>query len=303
MPFDKSTLTLPAGTRFEEHTILAPGDVIVGDGCRLAFGVQTPGRLLVGERAEVAGSVHAAAEVRIDHFSSVQGDVLTEGGAFLGEKVTIAGILRAKDLDVGDSVDIRGGYEAKGWVSIRNPVPVVMYLFIYLLQLLGQGRSEEVEKLLHQLEETEDQPIVIGPGYLYLPAGTSLGLQEGSVKGNLEVGKGSRVLANLDVRGWARLEARASLVGALRAAQDIFIGEGCVVEGDLEAQGTLHLGANSRVAGSIEARRVSMDQTARVEGTVQAKEGIAFTSPASAAMVQKLDDFRSGRLDVQGLLH
>ncbi|MCA1812457.1 MAG: hypothetical protein LC624_00725, partial [Halobacteriales archaeon] len=263
MPFDKRTLTFPTGTRFEEHTIVAPGDVILADGCTLGFGLSTPARALVGEKC-VLGAVRAH-EAHIDHFSVVKGDVLCDGAAFLGEKVRVEGRLKASDLDVGDSVDIVGGFEAKGWVSIRNPVPVVMYLFIYLLQLVGQGRSEEVERILHQLEEQGDQPIVVGQGYLYVPTGSSLGLQEGHVKGNLDVGADSRILANLDVTGWARFDHGARLVGALRAEQDIWVGDDCAVEGDLECAGTLHLGARSRVAGSLSARKVAMHHTARVE--------------------------------------
>jgi predicted acyltransferase (DUF342 family) len=200
-------------------------------------------------------------------------------------------------------VEITGGFDAKGWVSIRNPVPVVMYLFIYLLQLLGQGRSEEVERILHQLEEQGDQPIVVGQGYLYVPAGSSLGLQEGEVRGNLDVGADSHVLANLDVKGWARLDHGARLVGALRAAQDIWVGDDCAVDGDLECEGTLHLGARSKVQGSLAARKVAMHQTAKVEGTVQAREGISFVHEHAAHMAQKVEDVASGRLDVQGLLH
>jgi predicted acyltransferase (DUF342 family) len=276
---------------------------VVGDGCKLAFGLRSPARLFVGEKAEVKGDLDAGLEVRVDHFTVIEGDVRSGGGAYLGEKVRVTGKLRATDLDVGDSVEIVGGYEAKGWVSIRNPVPVVMYLFIYLLQLLGQGRSEEVERILKELEQGEDGPIVIGSGYLYIPEGSHLGLQEGVVKGNLSIGEGARVLGNYAVQGWARLDGHATLVGALRAARDIHVGPGCRVEGDLACLGTLHLGEEARVLGRIEARRVAMAQSAKVEGTVQAKEGIHFVSKHAQAMADKVEDFAAGRVEVQGLLH
>ena len=303
MPFDKHTFTLPPGVRFEEHTIVAPADVIVADGCRLAFGLKTPGNVFVGEKVEIAGHLEAEGDIRVDHFTTVKGNVRAGGGAYLGEKVLVEGTLRSNDLDVGDSVEIKGGYEARGYLSIRNPVPVVMYLFIYLLQLLGQGRSEEVERILQQLEQGEQGPLVVGKDYLYLPEGSRLTLQEGAIKGNVALGAGARVLGNFDAQGWARMEKGASLVGALRATKDIHVAEGCVIEGDLECEGVLHLGPDARVAGSIEARKVSMAQTARIEGTVQARDGIAFVSPTSEAMVQKVEDFRSGHVDVGGLLH
>lgn len=289
--------------RFEEHTIVAPGDVIVADGCRLAFGLKTQGNIFLGEKVEVAGDVEAAGDVRADHFTTLGGNVRAGAGAYLGEKVRVAGSLKAQDLDVGDSVEIAGGYEAKGFLSIRNPIPVVMYLFIYLLQLMGQGKSEEVERILKDLEDGQSGPIVVGKDYLYLPEGSKLDLQEAQVKGNLLVGAGARVLGNLAAQGWARLEKGATLIGALRATKDIHVSEGCSVEGDLECQGTLHLGAEAKVAGSIEARKVSMAQSAHIEGTVQAKEGIAFVSAASEAMVQKVEDLKTGHVEVGGLLH
>jgi predicted acyltransferase (DUF342 family) len=259
--------------------------------------------VFIGEKAEVLGNVEAEGDVRVDHFSVLGGDVRTPMGAYLGEKVRVAGRLQAHDLDVGDSVEIAGGWDAKGWVSIRNPIPMVMYLFIYLLQLLGQGKSEEVERILQELEQTGDAPLVVGQGYLYIPDGTHLGLQEGKVAGNLSVAPAARILGNYDVQGWARLEKDVLLVGAVRAGKDLWVEEGCTVEGDLACEGTLHLGAHARVAGSLRARKVSMAQSARIEGTVQAKEGIAFVTPASEGMVQKVEDFASGRVEVQGLLH
>lgn len=304
MPFDKHTFTVPAGVRFEEHTIVAPADIIVADGCKLAFGLKTEGNVFLGEKVEVAGSIEAEGDVRCDHFTVIKGNVRAGRGAYLGEKVLVEGRLVALDLDVGDSVDIKGGYEARGMLSVRNPIPMVMYLFIYLLQLMGQGRSEEVERILKELEQQGTQgPILVAKDFLYVPEGSKLGLQEASIKGNVSVGAGARVLGNLDAEGWARLEQGASLVGALRAAQDIWVEQGCVIEGDLECLGTLHLGPEARVAGSIEARRVSMAQTARIEGTVQAREGIAFVNPAHEAMVQKVQDLGSGHVEVGGLLH
>lgn len=274
----------------------------MADGCKLGFGVKAEGRAFLGEKAEVAGDVEAV-EVRADHFTLVKGSVRAAQGAYLGEKVRVEGSLKAQDLDVGDSVEILGGYDAKGWVSIRNPIPVVMYLFIYLLQLLGQGRSEEVERILREMEQGNDEPILVGKDYLYVPEGSTLGLQEARIKGNVAIGPAARVLGNYRAEGWARLEKAATLIGSLRAELDVHVAEGCTVEGDLHCGGVLHLGPEARVAGSITARKVSMAQTARIEGTVQAKEGIAFVSAASEAMVQKVEDFAAGRVEVGGMLH
>jgi len=51
--------------------------------------------------------------------------------AYLGERVTVTGRLMVSgDLDIGDDVTIEEGFEANGWIVIRNPVPTLVFYFI-----------------------------------------------------------------------------------------------------------------------------------------------------------------------------
>ena len=78
--------------------------------------------------------------------------------AYLGEFVTIDGKLIVEgDLDVGKEVKIKGGFEAKGWIVVRNPVPVIIFLFLYIREMMRLGKGEEIEKALEELfEDSED---------------------------------------------------------------------------------------------------------------------------------------------------
>lgn len=303
MPFDKRTLVVPEATRFEEHTIVTQGDVILADDVDSAFGLMTDARIFLGERVKVEGKLTAVGDIRADMFSKLGGDVLTQGSCYLGEKTAVEGKLSVSgDLDVGDDVSISGGFEAHGWINIRNPIPLVLYVFIYLLQLVGQGKSEEVERILKELESSGPETFLISEVFFYVPSGSVLGLQSSTVKGHLSVAPECRILGNFAVQGNARVGKGTRFHGAIRADGDVALEDRVEIAGDVVASGVLDIGNDCLVKGSIVASRVEMRQTATIEGTVQAKEGIRFLTPEYVEMRQKVRDFKAGRPDVDAML-
>ena len=148
MVFDRQTLVIPDGTIIEEDCIQSNGDVIIGDRCLVQFGIKTDGRIFIGEHVIIDGDLSATGDIRIDIFSRIRGNVHSKQNVYLGEKVTVDGKLSVTgDLDVGDSVNVKEGFEAKGWINIRSPIPMIIYIFIYLMQLLKMGHSEEIERM------------------------------------------------------------------------------------------------------------------------------------------------------------
>ncbi|NPB56763.1 hypothetical protein, partial [Shigella sonnei] len=76
---------------------------------------------------------------------------------YLGERVSVTGrLVVGGDLDIGDDVDIEEGFEANGWIVIRNPMPTVVFLMIYLTHLLRLGESDEAESLVEELSGDPD---------------------------------------------------------------------------------------------------------------------------------------------------
>ncbi len=110
-------------------------------------------------------SVPEGGDVRIDNFCEIHGgDVYTTADAYLGEGgVKIKGrlIVNGGDLDIGgDNVQIeKGGFEAKGWISIRNPLPVLTYLVLYLVTLLGIEKEEEISEIMQKLFGYDDDEL------------------------------------------------------------------------------------------------------------------------------------------------
>src|SRR6056297_4355564 len=162
-PLDE--LAIPDGTTVEEHDLVTDGDVIVGGQSTVEFGVRGH-NVIAGERVQFGGHIEAEADLRLDMWSDVQDNVLVGRDAYLGERVHVGGRLMVSgDLDIGDDVDIEEGFEANGWIVIRNPMPTIVFVFVYLQQLLRIGEEETAQQLVSELlednEDAEAEPLVI----------------------------------------------------------------------------------------------------------------------------------------------
>lgn len=297
MAFDRRSLVVPDGTRFEEHAIVAPGDVIFGNQTRVEFGLLAQGSIFGGENVRIQGHLQTPAELRLDHFSAVEGDVSVGANCYLGEKSRVEGKLTVGgDLDVGDDVAITKGFEAKGWINIRSPVPVVIYIFLYLLELLRLGKSEDVDKILSDLEQAQEK-IPIREGFLYLPDHSSIGLQHSVIQGNLLVGRNCRLLGNYTVHGNVVLGPGTKFYGAIKARGTVKVQATAEVQGTIQSAGLVQIGEEVRVLGDVRAQTVELYQSAAVDGKVVAPGGIKFSSRASLDMEDKVVRFAAGMRD------
>ena len=294
MAFDRKTLIIPDGTKFDERTIITKGDVVIADRCLLQFGIKTDGRIFVGEHVVIDGGLEATKDIRADIFSSIGGDVESGGNVYLGEKVNIKGALSLKgDLDVGDSVEIEKGFEAKGWINIRSPIPVVIYMFIYLMQLLKMGHSEEIDRILEEMEENEGDVIPISETFLFIPNNSIIGVQKSKVDFNLHVGKASRVLGNYDVKGNAFIDNSSIVHGTLKSGGDVFCGKKVAIQGNINAHGDVRVEDKTKVAGNVSAEKIYLSKTASVNGTLVGKNGVSFMTPSKGKSEEKVKRFES----------
>jgi len=69
------------------------------------------------------------------------------------EFVNIKGKLHAAgSLDVGNNVKIDGGYDVKGWIIVRNPLPILRFIFFYMMApFCMMGKQEERRKSAEDL--------------------------------------------------------------------------------------------------------------------------------------------------------
>ena len=294
MTFDRKTLIIPDGTKFDERTIITKGDVVIADRCLLQFGIKTDGRIFVGEHVIIDGGLEATKDIRADIFSTIGGDIQSGGNVYLGEKVKVKGKLSLKgDLDVGDSVEIDKGFEAKGWINIRSPIPVVIYIFIYLMQLLKMGHSEEIDRLLEEMEDNEGDVIPISETFLFIPNNSIIGVQKSKVDFNLRVGKESRILGNYDVKSNVFIDNSSIVHGTLNSGGDVFCGKKVTIQGNIDANGDVRIDNKTKVAGNVSAEKIYLSKTSSVNGTLVGKKGVSFMVSSKGKVEEKVKRFES----------
>lgn len=294
MTFDKKTLVIPEETKFEEKTIVTKGDVVIGDRCTVQFGIKTDGRIFIGENAQIEGDLDATNDIRVDIFSNINGDVSSGGNVYFGEKVKVYGKLSLKgDLDVGDSVEIVKGFEAKGWINIRNPIPIVIYIFIYLLQLLKMGHSDEIDRILEEIEENEGKTIPISERFLFIPNNSEIGIQNSKINNNVYIGKKSTILGNYEIKGNIFIEDDSIFHGTLNSTGDVYCGKKTMIKGNIDSNGTLRIDDEANIAGNISGAKIFLSKAAVVNGDLYSRSGISFTSSTSIKAEEKIQRFKS----------
>lgn len=277
MSFDRKSLVIPDNTKFEERIISTIGDVVVGDRSLLQFGIKTDGRIFVGEHVITDGNLIATNDIRVDIFSEVGGDIQSGGNVYLGEKVKVNGKLSLKgDLDVGDSVKIENGFEAKGWINIRSPIPVVIYIFIYLLQMLKLGHSEEIDRILEELDQNDGDTIPISENFIFIPNNSILGISKSQVNNDIKIGKKCKVLGNFDSKGNITVDDKSEICGTLKAKGDISCGKSVKIHGNVIASGKINISKDTFIVGNVSGEKILLSKTATIQGTLLAEQGISF---------------------------
>jgi len=263
-PLDE--LRIPDGTTVEEHDLVTDGDVVVGGRGTVEFGVR--GRnVLAGEGTAFGGDIEAEADCRLDMWADVAGNVLVGRDAYIGERVEIDGELKvAGDLDIGDDVRIEEGFEANGWIVIRNPMPTIVFLFVYLSQLLRMGEEDAAQELVGELTESENpdaEPLVI-------PRGARVGDETWQTATPATIGDDCRLHGNVRATEITVGEDN-DVFGSLRAKGDVVVGDGTTIHGDLSTKsGTVTLEGDARVLGDVSCSDLAVSRGADVDGTMRA---------------------------------
>jgi predicted acyltransferase (DUF342 family) len=258
-------LAIPDGTTVEEHDLVTDGDVVVGGQSTVEFGVRA-GDVMAGERVEFGGRIEAEGDCRLDMWSTVAEDVLVGGDAYVGERVTVDGDLRvAGNADIGDDVEIGETFEASGHIEIRNPMPTVVFLVVYLSQLLRIGEEEAAEELADQLieaDEGEAQPVVI-------PRSAHVSDDAWRVSTPAAIGENCRLHGNIRAESMT-VGSETTVFGSLRAKADVAVGERTEIKGDVTTRGgDVRIEENVHIWGDVSAEDVELHEHAVVEGTIR----------------------------------
>ncbi len=263
-------LTIPENTVFEEGSIVVDGDVIVCPGSSISYGL-TAKKIIIGEKVKIDGDV-VGEEVRIDSWCTIKGNVVSKGEAYIADFTSIEGKLTVfGDLDIGRNVKIKEGFEARGLITIQDPLPTIIFIFFYLLELLRLGKLEEAEQLFEELEDEEIQnPLVI-------PENTVIDLNRIQTEAGILV-EGSRVVGNIKARSAEIKDSEVFGSVRCRAVENdgksgVVLVRNSKIHGAIEGRVVVVL-KGSKVVGQINAEKVYVEENCVVEGNIAGKSGI-----------------------------
>jgi predicted acyltransferase (DUF342 family) len=259
-------LSLPDGTTVEEHDLVTEHDVLVGGQSTIEFGVRG-NNVLAGERVTFGGHIEAEGDCRLDMWCDVGEDVVVGQDAYLGERVHVGGqLVVAGDLDIGDDVDIEEGFEANGWIVIRNPMPTIVFLFVYLSQLLRIGEEEAAENLMQGITDGGDSdPLTI-------PRSARVSDDAWRVSAPAVIGDECRLHGNIRATEITVGEDN-NIFGSVRAGTDITIGTGSKIHGDVTTRGgDVDIAAGATILGDVSGQTVTLDPSADVDGAIRARD-------------------------------
>ncbi|MFB6124526.1 MAG: acyltransferase [Halanaeroarchaeum sp.] len=258
-------LSIPDGTTVEEHDLVTEGDVLVGGQSTVEFGVRGQ-NLIAGERVQFGGDIEVEGDCRLDMWCSVAGNALVGADAYLGERVQVDGrLVVGGDLDIGDDVQIDEGFEANGWIVIRNPMPTIVFFFVYLTHLLRLGEEEEAEELVEELTREEDaEP-------LQIPRSARVSDETWQVSTSATIGNECRLHGNVRAND-IDVGQDTNLFGSLRARGDIEIGRRTKIHGDVTTRGgDVVVAEDAMILGDVVGENVTIHQEADVDGTIRAR--------------------------------
>jgi predicted acyltransferase (DUF342 family) len=278
------TFVVPDKTRMEEHTIVVDGDVIIGNHSDIRYGIISNSSIL-GERVEISGDLISRSDVRVDIWSHIGGSIKTGTNAYIGEFVTIDGKLVVKgDLDIGNDVKINGGFEAKGWIVVRNPIPVIVYLYLYISELLRIGKDEEVEKALSELFEEDVGAVSINR--MIIPNGSRISIDSIRVPSKAIIGNGCRLVGNIRATS-LEMANDTTLYGSIRTIQDVTLGKNNIIHGNIVSRGNVYISEKTHVLGEINAQTIKIHESARVDGVMRASGGTVFEREEEKVLNEK----------------
>lgn len=241
--------------RFEERSIVADGDALIGSSSKVEYGIIAK-NVLVGERVDISGDL-IGEEIRVDSFSTVSGDVVAKADAFIGEFVGIGGKLTVfGNLEISRNVRIKNGFEARGLITIQNPASVVFFILLYIMLLLRLGKIEE-------LQIPED----LNPS-LVLPEKTIVSATRILTTKNADI-YDSKILGNL--RAKDVYISKSEVFGSISGREVIL--DSTRVHGFVRGRVVYLL--NSSVVGTyVRGKRVYMEKGCIVDGSIVAEEGV-----------------------------
>ncbi|WP_318785857.1 hypothetical protein [Methanimicrococcus hacksteinii] len=275
-----TTFIVPDNAVIDDQKIATRTSMIIGNHAVIERDVES-GFLMVGEGVHIAGEISTDDDIRADVWCKFDKNVNVGGDAYIGEFTTINGkIIVEGDLDIGKEVKLNGGFLSKGWVVVRNPLPVMVFIFLYIRALIGLGKtSEEIDKALNEMFEDDEEidfenmdedkmtEVINRGGFFVIPLGSKISSESINVPEDCIVGNDCEMNTRVICK---RFEGGKNLTmnGFIRSKGETLIGEGSTITGEISSSGKVIVDKNVKIDGKISAKAVWIHETSFVEGKV-----------------------------------
>lgn len=261
----------PDHTELQERLLKTTADIFIGDRCQIAYGL-SGSNVAICEFCSIQGNITAHGDLRLDNFCEIIGDVTAERDAFLGEGVKIRGKLTVRgDMDIGDNVQIERGFEAKGWIVIRNPMPVIVYVLLYLMALLHFEREDELENFIREMSRDD----AASESFLLIPPHSSLTVENLFVPTPIAFGARNRLYGNIRAES-VEVGELTTIFGSIRSPRAISIGARAEIHGDVVSNEQIKVSSGAHILGNMYAPKLELHEEALVDGLIKAPDGLKF---------------------------
>lgn len=307
-----TTFIVPDNAVIDDQKIETGADMIIGNHAVITCNVKS-GFLMAGEGVHISGEIAADGDIRADVWCRFDQNVSVGGDAYLGEFTAINGkIVVEGDLDIGKEVKLNGGFLSKGWVVVRNPLPVMVFIFLYIRAMIGLGKSsDEIDKALNELFEDDEEidfentdedkmsRILSRGRFFVIPLGSKISSESINVPEDVIIGNGCDISTQIICK---RFESGKNLFlnGSVRSKGETLIGEGSRISGDINSSKVI-IDKNVRINGKISAKTVWIHETSFVEGKISSGnirfitgDGFDIKDPENAekaTVLSKADSF------------
>ena len=243
---------------------------MIGEFCQIDYGLRGAD-VYVGESSKIREYIWANGDARIGNWCEIGNDVIAKEDAYIGEGVRINGKLVVNGaLDIGEKVEIKEGFEARGNIEIRNPMPVFMFIIIYLMTLLRIENEKELDRILDGLVSDEEDNARIP---LMIPARSKLNMKLFAVPSTMKIGRKCRLHGNIRA-GSIDVQQDTVIFGSLRARNRISVVDGVTVHGNVESGSTVYVKKGAHILGDVIARSIVLHEDAKIDGTITAPHGM-----------------------------
>jgi len=275
-----TTFIIPDNAVIDAKIIKTQSGMIIGNHSQVEKDLNV-GFLMAGESVHVSGQIVSENDIRTDVWCRFDKDVFGGGDAYLGEFTTINGKITVEgDLDVGKEVKLNGGFLSKGWIVVRNPLPIMVFIFLYIRELMRLGKtSEEIDKTLSEFFEDDEEidleklgesdlsEILNRGGFFVIPLGTKISLESINVPEDAVIGNDCVINSRLICK---KFESGKNLIfnGLLRSKGEVLIADGSKITGEINTSGKLIIGKDVKIEGQISAKSIVIHETSFIEGVV-----------------------------------